>query len=339
MKCALLLWTLTGAALALMPDEENTIKVFSEAAPSVVFVTNIAVERNVFMDEFAMPAGAGSGFLWDREGHVVTNFHVVQGGDAFLVTLKDHTALQAVLVGAEPRKDIAVLKVQAPAAKLRPIPVGSSENLQVGQSALAIGNPFGLDNTLTTGVVSALGRQVQGIGGVAIRDMIQTDAAINPGNSGGPLLDSGGRLIGMNTIIYSRSGSSAGIGFAVPVSFIKRIVPQLIKYGKVIQPGLGVSVLTEREKYSILGDVDGVVIRSLTPNSPAARAGLLGIHQDAAGRLALGDVIIAVDGRKVNDFDNLYNTLDLKKVGDTVSVTVLRAGLKRTVSVELVNIY
>ena len=196
-------------AAALLPDEENSILVFSEASPSVVYVTNVAIGQTMYMDEFAIPQGAGSGFVWDKEGHIVTNFHVVQGGDAFLVTLRDQTQMEARLVGADPNKDIAVLKLSRGLDRLKPIKIGSSDLLRVGQKTLAIGNPFGLDHTLTTGIISALGREVVGIGGVTIRDMIQTDAAINPGNSGGPLLDSSGVLIGMNTMIYSRSGSSA----------------------------------------------------------------------------------------------------------------------------------
>ncbi|NNN04963.1 MAG: trypsin-like serine protease, partial [Elusimicrobia bacterium] len=270
-------------AAALLPEEQNTIRVFQENAPSVVFVTNVAIGQNMYQDEFAVPQGAGSGFVWDNKGHIVTNFHVVQGGDAFLVTLRDKTQLEAKVVGVDPNKDIAVLQVDKP-EKLKPVKVGSSHTLQVGQTAIAIGNPFGLDHSLSKGVISALGRQVQGIGGVTIRGMIQTDAAINPGNSGGPLLDSGGNLIGMNTMIFSRSGSSAGVGFAVPVSFIKRIVPQLIRTGHVVRPGLGVTILTSGQKYYLIGDQDGVVINAVQPGGPAAKAGLRGVRRLPGGR-------------------------------------------------------
>ena len=330
---------LARPVVALTPDEENRVRVVKDASSSVVFVTNMALQRDVFMDETAVPTGAGSGFIWDREGHIVTNFHVVANGDSFLVTLKDHTELPAVVVGVEPRKDIAVLKIQAPAEKLRALPLGDSQSLQVGQDTLAIGNPFGLDNTMTRGVVSALGRQVMGISGVNIRDMIQTDAAINPGNSGGPLLDSSGRLIGMNTIIYSGSGSSAGIGFAVPVTFIRRIVPQIIKFGKAIQPGLGVYFLTEEQKYSLVGEVDGVVVREVPPNIPAAKAGLRGLRRNRDGQLLLGDVIYAIDESPIRDFNDLYGVLDLHKVGDTVSVRILREGRKASLRVPLINVY
>ena len=339
--CALLCLSLLTASgwAVLLPDEQNTIKVFKDAAPSVVFVTNIAVGQNMFLDEYRIPQGAGSGFVWDKEGDIVTNFHVVNGGDAFLVTLGDHTELDAEVVGVEPRKDIAVLRVHKHLDKLVPIKLGDSEALQVGQKTLAIGNPFGLDNTLTTGIVSAVGRQVVGIGGVTIHDMIQTDAAINPGNSGGPLLDSSGQLIGMNTMIYSQSGTSAGVGFAVPVAFIKRIVPQLIKYGHTIQPGIGVSILPDEQKYRLLGDVDGVVVRDVRPGSPAARAGIRGLRREATtGRVLLGDIIIGVDQHGVKDYDELYNVLDNYKVGDRVVIRTIRDGRKKSYHITLVGI-
>ncbi len=339
LRALALLAAVSSPAWGLLPDEQNTIKVFEKASPSVVFVTNIAVGRNFFMDEFAIPQGSGSGFIWDEQGHIVTNYHVVQNGNRFLVTLKDHTELRATLVGAEPRKDIAVLKVEGPLEKMKPIARGESKNLRVGQKTVAIGNPFGLDNTLTTGIVSALGRQVRGVGGVTIRDMIQTDAAINPGNSGGPLLDSEGRLIGMNTMIYSRSGSSSGIGFAVPVSFVNRIVPQIIKYGKVIQPGFGIYILNESQKYRLLGRVGGVVVREVQPGSPADKAGLRGFERDYRGRMRLGDIIVGINRHKVGNYDDLYNTLDKYKVGDTVTLRLLRGGKKISRKVSLINIY
>lgn len=326
-------------AAALLPDEENTIKVFHDAAASVVYVTNIAVGRSTYMDELAVPQGAGSGFIWDKKGHIVTNYHVVQGGDAFLITLKDQTQLEAKVIGAEPRKDIAVLRVTKGLDKLKPVAVGSSDKLQVGQKAVAIGTPFGLDHTLTTGIVSALGREVQGVAGVTIRDMIQTDAAINPGNSGGPLLDSEGKLIGMNTMIFSRSGSSAGIGFAVPVSFIKRIVPQLIEHGRVVQPGIGITVLTEGQKYYWIGDEEGVVINEVTKAGPAAKAGLRGLRRLPGGRVALGDILVGIDDRPVRDYDDLYNALDRYTVGDTVTIKVKRDGKPLSFRVTLINVY
>jgi S1-C subfamily serine protease len=327
---------LARPAGALLPEEQNTIRVFQDASPSVVFVTNVAIGQNMYMDEFAIPQGAGSGFVWDDKGHIVTNFHVVQGGDAFLVTLRDQTQLEAKVVGVDPNKDIAVLKVEK-VDKLRPIKVGSSDKLLVGQQAIAIGNPFGLDHSLSKGVISALGREVQGIGGVTIRDMIQTDAAINPGNSGGPLLDSDGNLIGMNTMIFSRSGSSAGVGFAVPVAFVKRIVPQLIQHGRVTRPGIGVSILTSGQKYYLIGEQDGVVIGSVQPGGPAEKAGLRGVRR-LGGRAVVGDVIVGVDSHEVKDFDDLYNALDRYKAGDAVQIKVLRAGKTLSVPITLIDI-
>lgn len=325
-------------AAALLPEEENTIKVFRESSPSVVFVTNVALGRTMTMDEYAIPQGAGSGFVWDKKGHIVTNFHVVQGGDAFLVTFDDQTQLEAKLVGSDMRKDIAVLQIQEPSDKLIPIRVGSSEKLLVGQQTFAIGNPFGLDHTLTKGIISALGRSVEGVGGVTIRDMIQTDAAINPGNSGGPLLDSSGNLIGMNTMIYSRSGSSAGVGFAVPVSFIKRIVPQIIQFGKVARPGLGITILTPGQKYYVIGEQDGVVVDKVQADGPAAKAGLRGGRRLPGGRYQIGDIIVGVDGLAVKDFDDLYNALDRFKPGDTVQIKVMRGEKQVSLPVTLINI-
>jgi S1-C subfamily serine protease len=316
-------------------DERNTIAVFRDAAAAVVFVT----QTRVVVDYLGgtaqeVPAGSGSGFVWDDSGNVVTNFHVVQNARSLTVTFQDQQRFEARLVGVEPRKDIAVLAVNAPKNLLKPVKVIKHVDLEVGQKTIAIGNPFGLDHTLTTGVVSALGRQVQGIGGVTIRDMIQTDAAINPGNSGGPLLDSSGRLIGMNTIIYSKSGSSAGIGFAVPVTTIQRVVPQIIKNGRAEQLGLGVQVDPSRRLERRHG-IHGVVVLDVIPDGPAARAGLRGITQTPGG-LALGDVIVGVGDQKVEDFDDLYNALDQHHAGDMADVKVRRGNELANVKVEVV---
>jgi len=326
-------------ARALLPDEENTIKVFKGAAASVVYVTNVAITQHPGMDEQAIPQGTGSGFVWDRAGHIVTNFHVVAGGDAFLVTLGDQTHLEARIVGSDPTKDIAVLKVEKDHAKLSPVRAANFEALRVGQKTIAIGNPFGLDHTLTTGVISALGREMQGVSGVTIRDMIQTDAAINPGNSGGPLLDSDGNLIGMNTMIYSRSGGSSGIGFAVPVSFIARIVPELIKFGKVVRPGMGISILNTGQKFYLIGDRPGVVINEVGPGSPAAKAGLQGLRRLPGGRVSAGDIIVGVESYQVKDFDDLFNVFDRFKPGDTVKVKIMRGVKELVLPVTLINIH
>lgn len=316
-------------------DERNTIAVFRSAAPSTVYVT----QTRVVVDDFAgtmeeVPAGSGSGFVWDAQGHVVTNYHVVEKAQSVLVTFQNEKTYPARVVGTEPRKDIAVLKVDAPEGVLVPTRVSKHFNLEVGQKTIAIGNPFGLDHTLTTGVISALGRQVQGIGNVTIRDMIQTDAAINPGNSGGPLLDSSGQLIGMNTMIYSRTGSSAGIGFAVPVSTVARVVPQIIKNGKADQLGIGVNVDPLQQIERRFG-IHGVVVRAVIAGSPAERSGLRGIQRTPQG-FVLGDVIVGIDDHVVDNFDDLYSAVDAHKPGDKVDVKLRRGDQVVTSKVEVI---
>ncbi|XXY50248.1 trypsin-like peptidase domain-containing protein [Sorangium sp. So ce269] len=318
---------------ALIEDERNTISVFREVAPATVFVT----QKRLVVDRFwgtavEVPAGSGSGFVWDADGHIVTNFHVVDNAQSLVVRLQGEKTFPAKLVGVEPRKDIAVLKIEAPKDMLKPIQVAPLRDpLEVGQKAIAIGNPFGLDHTLTTGIISALGRQVEGAGGVTIRDMIQTDAAINPGNSGGPLLDSSGHLIGMNTMIFSKSGSSAGIGFAVPSTTIARIVPQIIKTGKAETVGLGIQ-LDPAHRLERRNGIRGVIVMGVIPGGPADKAGLRGLSEGDRG-LVLGDVIVGIDGTQVADYDALYNALDTKKPGDKVKVDLLRNGQKTTVEV------
>jgi S1-C subfamily serine protease len=308
---------------ARIEDERNTIGVFRNSAPSTVFVTQTRVVEDFWAGTAQeVPAGSGSGFVWDDKGHIVTNFHVVEGARSVTVTFHTQETFEARVVGLEPRKDIAVLEVQAPPKLLVPIKVAKGAQLEVGQKTVAIGNPFGLDFTLTTGVISALGRQVQGAGGVSIRDMIQTDAAINPGNSGGPLLDSGGQLIGMNTMIYSKSGASAGIGFAVPVTTIGRVVPQIIKTGRAEQVGLGVGADPHQKLERRLG-IRGVIVMQVPPSSPAAVAGLRGLTRSRRGVL-LGDVIVGIDEARVAEYDDLYTALDAHKPDDLVRVKVAR---------------
>jgi len=322
---------------ALIEDERNTIDIVKRTKNSVVYVTNIKYVRDMFFrTEEAVPRGSGSGFVWDRAGHIVTNAHVIDEGDIFNVTLPDQQQRQARLVGKEPNKDIAVLKVEGDLGGLSPLTLGSSRALEVGQKVVAIGNPFGFDHTVTTGIVSALGRSIKGFGGLTIRDMIQTDASINPGNSGGPLLNSSGELVGMNTVIISPSGASSGIGFAVPVDTIKKIVPQIITYGRVIRPGLGVSLLSD--EYARRLGVEGVVLFEVPPGSAAYQAGLRGVSRDRSGRLALGDVIKAIDGTRIRSYDDFYNSLDNYKIGDTVTLTVEREGRERRVRVTLMRI-
>jgi S1-C subfamily serine protease len=309
----------------LSAGEKSTIALFREASPSVVHITAIAVQRDLFtLNLYQIPEGTGSGIIWDNSGNIITNFHVIQNADAAQVTLADQSNWKARRVGVAPDKDLAVLRIDAPANKLRAIPVGTSKDLQVGQSVFAIGNPFGLDQSLTTGVISALGREIESVTRRPIQGVIQTDAAINPGNSGGPLLDSAGRLIGVNTAIYSPSGASAGIGFAIPVDTVNRIVPELIRYGKVTRPGLGIQV-AEDQIAERLG-VNGVLVVDVVQGSAAAKAGLRPTRREVSGRVRLGDVITAIDGKKVESPNDLFLALEKHKVGDTVNVTLLREG-------------
>ena len=323
----------------LAADEKTTIDLFNANRSSVVFITTLREGLDLGRRSvFDVPVGTGSGFIWDDAGHIVTNFHVVQNGSGRAkVRMWDHEPYDAEVVGLAPNYDLALLKINAPASKLRPIPIGESASLQVGQKTFAIGNPFGLDQTLTTGVLSARGRTIQAVTGRPIEDVIQTDAAVNPGNSGGPLLDSAGRLIGVNTAIYSPSGGSAGIGFAVPVDTVNRIIPQLIAQGKVIRPFMGVRVsdpigqqITQR-----MG-VPGVLIMVVEQNSPAERAGLQGTRTTPDGaRIIPGDVIQKVNGKPVNNSDQLYAALEKLKAGDEAALTLYRNQQTRDVKVAL----
>ncbi|MEM9488402.1 MAG: trypsin-like peptidase domain-containing protein [Myxococcota bacterium] len=327
----------------LLEDERNTIDVFRSVSPSVVYVINKTVQRDIFSGRRnEVQRGTGSGFLWDARGHIVTNYHVVQGSSSIAVII-DKEEYKASLLGVEPKRDIAVLKVDIKRSKakrkrgkarLKPVRRARYSDLSVGQKVLAIGSPFGFERTLTTGVISALGREIVGVGGVTIPDMIQTDASINPGNSGGPLLNSSGELIGMNTMIYSQSGSSAGIGFAVPISLIRRIVPQIIKSGRVTNPGLGVGIWGDEEARYL--EIEGVILREVKRGTNAYRAGLRGTRRGKDGGIILGDVIVGIDSRKVSNYDDLYNALDNYSPGDTVTVHFTRDGKKQRTKVRLV---
>jgi S1-C subfamily serine protease len=309
----------------LFADEKSTINLFKQASPSVVHITAITVQRDFFsLNLYQIPEGTGSGFVWDANGNIITNFHVIQNADVAQVTLADQSIWKARRVGVAPDKDIAVLRIDAPANRLRPIPLGTSKELQVGQSVFAIGNPFGLDQSLTTGVISALGREIESVTRRPIQGVVQTDAAINPGNSGGPLLDSAGRLIGVNTAIYSPSGASAGIGFAIPVDTVNRIVPELIRSGKVTRPGLGIQ--TAEEQIAERLGVNGVLVVDVAPGGAAAKAGIRPTRREASGRVRLGDVITAVDGNKIESPNELFLALEKYRVGDAINLTLLRDG-------------
>ncbi|KAJ8428886.1 hypothetical protein Cgig2_021053 [Carnegiea gigantea] len=385
----------------LQPDELATVRLFQENTPSVVYITNLATKQDAFtLDVFEVPQGSGSGFVWDKNGHIVTNYHVIRGASdlryvyrtssqlgalsdnlsynhddiivtshASRVTLADQSTYDAKVVGSDRDKDVAVLRIDAPKDKLRPIPIGVSSDLLVGQKVFAIGNPvnaeillsyreankgivgdicltfdvvlqFGLDHTLTTGVIrqnlmrSGLRREISSAAtGRPIQDVIQTDAAINPGNSGGPLLDSSGSLIGINTAIYSPSGASSGVGFSIPVDTVSGIVDQLVKYGKVTRPILGIKFAPDQSVEQL--GVSGVLVLDAPPDGPAGKAGLKPTKRDAYGRLILGDIITSVNGKKVTNGSDLYRILDNCKVGDKVIVEVLRGDHKEKIPVIL----
>lgn len=325
----------TASRGAFLQDEENTISVFKRVAPSVVNIDTTAVRRDFFsMSIMEVPRGSGSGFVWDKLGHIVTNFHVIENASRIHVSLREGQSFEAKLIGQAPDKDLAVLKIDAPADALLPVEVGRTDELEVGQKVLAIGNPFGLDQTLTVGVVSATGREIQSQTGRRIQDVVQTDAAINPGNSGGPLLDSQGRLIGVNTQIYSPSGASAGIGFAVPVNAVKRVVPQLVKFGQINRPTLGVRLLSDA--IASRNGIEGVIIESVEPGSPADLAGIRGLVRTRSGYPAVGDIIVGIGEGAVKNYNDLLDELEKHKPGDAIRVTVQRGdqGKKRTVTVK-----
>lgn len=316
----------------LRPYELDMIQLFEDAAPSVCFITTSNLRYDFFSRRAAeVEKGSGSGFIWDKEGHIITNYHVIQYADRAKVTLADRTTWDAELVGLAPGKDLAVLKIDAPKDQLKPIRVGHSDKLRVGQSVFAIGNPFGLDQTLTTGVLSALGREIESIAGVPIRDVIQTDAAINPGNSGGPLLDSKGELIGVNTAIYSPSGASAGIGFSIPVDVVKWVVPDLIAYGKINRPSLGVDFVNQSIT-SRMG-LRGALVLNVDEDSPAAQAGLKATRRDKYGRIVLGDIVVSLNDQPIESNNDLTLELENYKAGE-----VVRVGIKRGEALIEVNL-
>ena len=326
-----------AAVSSFTADEQNTISVFAEAAPSVVFVESAAQRRDPWTRSVTeVPGGSGSGFMWDAEGHIVTNFHVIQGASSLSIKLQDGSSWPATVVGADPSKDVAVLTTDIPRKLLRPVTRGQSGALRVGQKVVAIGNPFGLDHSLTSGVISALGREIEAMNGRTIHGVVQTDAAINPGNSGGPLLDSSGHVIGINTAIFSPSGASAGIGFAVPIDTVERIVPQLIEHGRVLRPALGITFVSAR--IAAQNGIDGVILRSVDPDGPAAVAGLKGLQQSRNGRIELGDVIVGINEMEVRSPDDLLTALEAQTIGQRCTVKILRDDRELTLDVQLAEI-
>ena len=317
--------------------KSEAIDVFKRVSPSVVAVANNAlVRRRLFSYQlYEVPQGTGSGFVWDKKGRIVTNYHVVYEANTLTVTFPDGTQYDAKLVGVAPDYDLAVLQIDAPPERLTPVSVAPSHNLQVGQQVYAIGNPFGLDTTLSSGIVSALGRTITSMTDRKICDAIQTDTAINPGNSGGPLLNTGAKLIGVTAAIVSPSGASAGIGFAIPSDTVSRVVPQLIEKGQVTRAGLGVQFIPDH--VTARAGIRGVAIYAVAERSPAETAGLAGLSLSPSGVLVFGDIITSVDKTPVRTIEDLQAMLDPRKPGDKVVLTVLRANKSRDITLTLIE--
>ena len=326
------------APAALRPDELAMVELFERTSPSVVYLTSLARRVDWFGRTVGreVPRGTGTGFIWDDAGHVITNYHVIGGADSIEVVLHDQMTYEADVVGISPSHDLAVLRIEVPPGTLRPVEIGDSEGLRVGQSVYAIGNPFGLSATLTTGIVSALGRRIEGVDGTPIENVIQTDAAINRGNSGGPLLNSAGRVIGVNTQIASPSGASHGVGFAVPVNTVLRVVPELIETGEYVPPQLGIEINYNLNR-NLLRRVgtSGVLVVDVKPGSGAAEAGLRGIDVERNRLRRLGDIIQRIDGERIASPAEMRAVLDRYRVGDEVTVTILRDGAEREFVVRL----
>lgn len=317
-------------------DETNNIDVFKQASASVVNITNSRLVRSPYsLNPQSIPQGSGTGFVWSEDGYIVTNFHVVQQANRVTVTLQDGSTYDARAVGLDPDKDIAVLKIEAEDVVLVPVDLGDSALLEVGRKVIAIGNPFGLDTTMTVGIVSALGREIDSVSQRKIRDVIQTDAAINPGNSGGPLLNSLGQLVGVNTAIYSPSGASSGIGFAIPVNTVKRVVPELITFGRVQTPILGITPIPQPDYYRRLWGIEGVIVMGTVPNTDPARQGMRGLSRSQRGRIQLGDIIVEIAGQAVMNENDYADVMEQHRPGDTVEVVTLRDNQRLSYQVEL----
>jgi len=321
-------------------DEQNSIEVYKTLAPGVAFIKTSARVANYYGEESERERGNGSGSVIDNQGHILTNSHVVEGASTLSVSFGGDKVYPAKVIGRDPDTDLAVIKIEPPRDGLTVISLGDSDRLNVGQKVLAIGNPFGLDRTLTTGVISGLQRPIRGTNDRPIEGAIQTDASINPGNSGGPLLDKYGRMIGINAQIYSRTGASSGVGFAIPVNIAKRVIPQLIQFGEVRRPKLGASLrsVEQLSRQLQLPVTSGLLVQSALPGGAAANSGIRGISQDADGEYVLGDIITAVDGAKMKDVDDLYRYLDKKQIGDTIQADVFRNGRTTTVPIKLTSL-
>jgi 2-alkenal reductase len=333
-------WTATSARSVdqrgpLSDAERANIELFERVSPSVVQVAARSAASNPLADDEGGSAGAasGTGFIWDNDGHVVTNNHVVQNGSEVAIRFASGEVAQAEIIGVAPNYDLAVLRIKSARKLPPPVALGSSNELKVGQSAFAIGNPFGLDQSLTSGIISALKRRLPTSSGREISNVIQTDTAINPGNSGGPLLDSAGRLIGVNTAIISPSGSSAGIGFAIPADIVNRVVPELIKSGRVPTPGIG--IVAASEAVSTRLGVEGVIIVRTAPGSPAERAGIRGVDFNSG---ALGDVIVQADGKPVHRLSDLTDQIEQVGAGKSIRISLKRGSQTRDITIDIVDI-
>ncbi len=318
-------------------DEQNNIDVYKALSPGVAFINTTSYQQDWF-GGVQEGKGNGSGSVIDANGNILTNYHVIEGAQKLTVSFGGDKSYPATVVGGDPDTDLAVIKIDAPPSGLTIVPLGDSDKLIVGQKVLAIGNPFGLDRTLTTGVISGLQRPIRARNNRPIDAAIQTDASINPGNSGGPLLDKFGRMIGINSQILSPAGGSVGVGFAIPVNTAKRVVPQLLQFGEVRRPKLGANLRAVSDISSRLPVDSGLVIWNVVPGASAAASGLRGLAQDAGGGVVLGDIIISIDGEKMNDVDDLYRYLDKKQIGDTVKVQIYRNGSETTVPVKLLPV-
>ena len=346
------LWQTNGSPVAFAEDaprgisdpstvteETNNIEVYKAISPGVAFINTTSYTQDWWGD-VQEGKGNGSGSVIDTNGNILTNFHVIEGAQKLSVSLGGDKTYPATVVGGDPDTDLAIIKIDNPPAGMTVISFGDSDRLTVGQKVLAIGNPFGLDRTLTTGVISGLQRPIRARNGRPIDAAIQTDASINPGNSGGPLLDKFGKMIGINSQILSPAGGSVGVGFAVPVNIAKRVIPQLIQFGEVKRPKIGADLLSIAglKEQGVRLPIDaGLVVRNVTPGTTAANAGLRGVSQDASGNVMLGDVITSIDGEKMNDLDDLYRYLDKKQIGDTIQVGLFRNGKNTTVPVKLLG--